>query len=45
MGSVLKEKKNNTKIMVARFDALYNMMTNMDINLRKTQMKEQKKFE
>jgi hypothetical protein len=45
MGSVLMEKKNNTKIMVARLDALYNMMTNMDINLRKTQMKEQKKFE
>jgi hypothetical protein len=44
-GSVLMEKKNNTKFMVARFDALYNMMTNMDINLRKTQMKEQKKFE
>jgi hypothetical protein len=45
MGSVLMEKKNNTKIMVARFDALYNMMTNMDINLRKTQMKEQENFE
>jgi hypothetical protein len=45
MGSVLTEMKNNTKFMVARLDALYNMMTNMDINLRKTQMKEQENFE
>jgi hypothetical protein len=37
--------KNNTKFMVARLDALYNMMTSMDINLRKTQMKEQENLE
>jgi hypothetical protein len=37
--------KNNTKLMDARLSALYNKMTNMDIKLRKTQMKEQENFE